>query len=109
MAVLLENVPLIMTAFNGVVIEEIQEAFRELGYQTIAEIMTASDFGVPQFRKRAVVIGYRKDLGFSPKMPSATHETIDYAARLPHGKKRKAQGGLLPYITVEDASATCRD
>ncbi|MBI3836838.1 MAG: DNA mismatch endonuclease Vsr [Planctomycetia bacterium] len=103
LVVLMENVPLIMTAFDGVVIEEINEALSELGYSATAEIATASDYGVPQFRKRALVVAYRNDLGVVPAFPAATHRKIDYAARLPQRKKTTCHNGLSEFISVEDA------
>jgi DNA (cytosine-5)-methyltransferase 1 len=103
LAVLMENVPLIMTAFDGVVSEEINEAFREVGYQTIAAVVAASDYGVPQYRKRAIIIAYRDDLGVTPALPAPTHEKIAYAVRLPKKRKAEPADGLLPFVSVEDA------
>lgn len=41
-------------------------------YDFRAEVLNAADYGAPQTRKRTVVIGYRRDLGF-PGLPTPTH------------------------------------
>lgn len=53
----LENVPNIITTSNGYFKNQIVEAFEQLGYQVKYGILTATDFGVPQDRRRAVFIG----------------------------------------------------
>lgn len=54
---LLENVPNITTTSNGFFKNEIICAFNDLGYEVDVDILTASDFGVPQNRKRAFFLG----------------------------------------------------
>lgn len=41
-------------------------------YSFEAAVLNAADFGAPQARKRTVIIGYHRDLGF-PGMPDPTH------------------------------------
>lgn len=41
-------------------------------YAFEATILNAADFGAPQARKRTVIIGYRRELGF-PGLPEPTH------------------------------------
>lgn len=53
-------------------------------------IFNSADFGAPQARKRAVLIGYRRDLGF-PGFPEPTHSSSPTA------------DGKLPHRTVADA------
>lgn len=48
------------------VADEVVIAFESLGYTADFGIANASHFGVPQTRKRAVIIGVRKDLGVGP-------------------------------------------
>jgi DNA (cytosine-5)-methyltransferase 1 len=43
--------------------EEIQEAFS--GYVVKTSVLNASQFGVPQIRRRAFIVGIRADLGIS--------------------------------------------
>ena len=54
---LLENVPNITTTSKGFFKNEIICAFNDLGYEVDVNILTASDFGVPQNRKRAFFLG----------------------------------------------------
>lgn len=54
---LLENVPNITTTSNGYFKNEIISAFHDLGYSVDVDILVASDFGVPQNRKRAFFLG----------------------------------------------------
>jgi len=42
-------------------------------YSIWSGVLNAAHYGVPQSRQRAIVIGYRKDLGVEPTPPPATH------------------------------------
>lgn len=53
----LENVPTILTTANGFFKNEIIEGFEYLGYQVNTDVLNASDYGVPQNRRRAFFIG----------------------------------------------------
>ena len=53
----LENVPNIITTSNGYFKDQIIHEFSELGYDVCCGVLCASDFGVPQDRKRAVFMG----------------------------------------------------
>jgi len=54
---------------NRQVIDVIFEEFGSAGYNVVAGVLKASDFNVPQMRRRIVFIGVRKDLGIVPSMP----------------------------------------
>lgn len=53
----MENVPNLLTAENGYFKKEITELFEGVGYTISSDVLNAADFGVPQNRKRAVIIG----------------------------------------------------
>lgn len=53
----LENVPNILTMGGGVIKNAIINDFQRLGYNVTTQVMTASDYGVPQNRKRAIFVG----------------------------------------------------
>jgi DNA (cytosine-5)-methyltransferase 1 len=53
----LENVPNILTTANGFFKDEITNGFERLGYVVNSKTLNASDYGVPQNRKRAFFIG----------------------------------------------------
>jgi DNA-cytosine methyltransferase len=58
--VLIENVEGILTSNNGKTFQSIKENFRLLGYNIEGRKMYAAKFGVPQKRKRVVIIGLLK-------------------------------------------------
>jgi site-specific DNA-cytosine methylase len=58
--ILLENVEGILTINNGKSFEEIKNSFKELGYKLQGKKLHAVRFGVPQKRKRVVMIGLLK-------------------------------------------------
>lgn len=53
----MENVPNLLTTEKGYFKKEIIELFETIGYSLNADILTASDYGVPQNRKRAFILG----------------------------------------------------
>lgn len=53
----MENVPNILTAEGGYFRKEIEELFNSMGYQLKMGVLNASDYGVPQNRRRAFIIG----------------------------------------------------
>jgi len=55
--VLIENVEGILTSNQGKTYSNIKEDFEKLGYNVIGKKMHAVQFGVPQKRKRVVIIG----------------------------------------------------
>lgn len=54
---IMENVEGIMSINGGKTYKEIQETFRDLGYMVAGRKLLAADFGVPQRRKRVIIIG----------------------------------------------------
>lgn len=62
--IVLENVPGMLTLYNGQAKEKIFKDFEELGYTMDVKILYAPDYGVPQIRKRAFFVGL---LGSSEK------------------------------------------
>jgi DNA mismatch endonuclease Vsr len=103
-AVLIENVPLIVSSHNGQIIREVCDSLAGMGYSSCADVIAASDFGVPQLRRRAFVLAYRADLGLTPTLPTRTHERITYASKMLIAEKRvRFENSKLPYVSVEDA------
>lgn len=58
---LMENVPNLLTAESGLFKREIEALFREVGYALDSGVLNAADFGVPQVRRRAMILGKRGD------------------------------------------------
>lgn len=61
-AFVIENVRQILTKDNGYARERIVQITQELGYNVSFDVLLASEFGVPQDRRRAVFVGIRNDL-----------------------------------------------
>jgi len=58
-AFVMENVPNILSIGGGTIKESIIKDFSELGYNVAYKVLLASDYGVPQNRRRAVFVGLR--------------------------------------------------
>lgn len=69
------------------VIDELLIAFRDIGYSLNWKVMNAADYGVPQRRKRVIIVGIYGDTCF--EFPRETHSEKDQ--------------NLLPYVSVKDA------
>jgi DNA (cytosine-5)-methyltransferase 1 len=72
----MENVPELLKSQEYILFKETLESAEELGYKIKAEVLNAADFGVPQLRRRAIVIGSR--IG-EPPWPTSTHVPDQYA------------------------------
>jgi len=63
---ILENVPGMLTLSKGLIYKQIINLFKEKGYVVEGRLLLASDYCVPQKRKRLIIIGVREDIGISP-------------------------------------------
>ncbi|WP_315784691.1 MULTISPECIES: DNA cytosine methyltransferase [unclassified Bradyrhizobium] len=70
-AIVLENVPNLAKLGGGEIFEQTMRGLSNLGYGIWHDVLSAADFGVPQARKRLIVIGIlgRKNV----RGPTATH------------------------------------
>lgn len=64
--VVFENVEGLLSYENGNTYNEILNLFSELGYKCLGKLLNTSDYGVPQKRKRVIIICTRKDLKCVP-------------------------------------------
>ncbi len=69
----IENVPGLVGLFNGQIKDHIIEKFTSMGYEIQYRILCASDYGVPQSRRRVIFVGSR--IGVY-EYPSADHEIV---------------------------------
>lgn len=65
--IVFENVEGILSYDKGNTYRNIIELFSELGYNTEGRKMLASEFGVPQRRKRVIILCTRKDMNIMPE------------------------------------------
>ncbi len=56
-----ENVPGLKTAGNGKYLRDMKLLMNKAGYKTDFKILNAADYGVPQNRKRVILIGWNKN------------------------------------------------
>lgn len=70
---LAENVPGMLLEKHKVAFLAIINEFKELGYNVSYHLLNANDYGVPQDRKRVIIVGYRNDLN-NTFMPSEANE-----------------------------------
>lgn len=70
----MENVPNLLTAESGYFRKEIEELFNSMGYQLKMGVLNASDYGVPQNRRRAVIIG--KHGSEAPGLPAPKNISV---------------------------------
>lgn len=77
--VVMENVEGMLTLMKGEIYNQIIELYNKLGYETCGKIMLASEYGVPQKRKRVIIICTRKDLNILPEnlFPTKTTEKAE--------------------------------
>ena len=60
--IILENVKNLLTHDNGKTIEIIENRLKKIGYTTYKTVLCATDFSVPQARKRIYIVAFRTDL-----------------------------------------------
>ena len=73
-AIIIENVPGLLTLYNGEAKKDIMLLCKQYGYKCNPKILFAPDYGVPQIRKRVFFVALRNDLGtfdFPEKLFSA--------------------------------------
>jgi len=88
--VLIENVPEILIKNDGQYAAEIRKRLHSMGYSMNARVLNAVDYGVPQRRRRAIILAARE--GVVP-MPEPTH-----------GEQHEdALFGPAPFVTIRDA------
>ncbi len=88
--VIFENVTGILAAKNKPVLEQIFRSFEKLGYSMAARVLSSEEYGVPETRRRTIIIG-SKGCG-APLFPKITH----------------GDRGHIPLVTVGDALADLR-
>ena len=85
-AFVMENVPNILSIGGGAVKEAILKDFENLGYTVSYKVLMASDYGVPQNRRRAIFVGLKdKTFDFPKKTIEIPITTKEALSDLPEG------------------------
>src|SRR3954467_7479093 len=70
-AVLFENVANLATIHDGAILRLIRSRLRRMGYAIASEVCSAADYGVPQMRRRLLVLAARDVSNL--ELPPPTH------------------------------------
>lgn len=73
-AFVMENVPNIISMGKGSIKDSIIEDFKRIGYKVNYQILLASDYGVPQNRRRAFFVGLKNTNPNDFIFPEKTHQ-----------------------------------
>ena len=107
----MENVPGILSAGGGAVVEEIEEFLAALGYESRARILFAEEYGVPQERRRVFFIATRlgwedslvPDGTYGPR-PKPSRHSRDFMHRW-----RRSQGRVYGHMNALTVGAAISD
>ena len=103
----MENVPQFLSNAGGDNWKSFRNYMHKHGYHTEATILTASDYGVPQVRRRVFCISVRDDLlEDTITFPIPTHQQILDAVMLQRGDCRglaQDNAGLEQFVSVREA------
>lgn len=92
----MENVSGLSSMRNGLgdlIKDELFQLFDDIGYNTSSKVLLATDYGVPQLRKRIFFVGMRKDFEYNFQFPKPSH----FANNTLFASKDSS------YLTVHDA------
>lgn len=99
-AIMIENVPGLMSR-GKVFLDSFVNDIEELGYIVNYTVLQVADYGVPQDRKRFVLLA---GLGYEIQIPKPTHSKKGGDGTLPWNTVRAAFDGLSKPIELSDAN-----
>ena len=73
---LAENVAGILSGRHFSEFKKIIDSFKEIGYNVTYKLLNAKDYGVPQDRKRVIIVGYHNKLGKKFQFPESTNSNV---------------------------------
>lgn len=74
-AFIMENVPGLLAMSKGKLVKDLMDKFASFGYHNVtAWLLNAADYGAPQSRKRAFIVGSKSRIRISP--PRKTHGSL---------------------------------
>jgi DNA (cytosine-5)-methyltransferase 1 len=92
---LAENVPGIVSSTHLPEFKKIIKKFSSVGYNVSYQVLDTRNYGVPQERKRVIIVGYDKSLGIRFTFPQPTHSK--------HGNKTLDGQKTKKWLTFKDA------
>ena len=90
-AFVFENVTGLLSAKNSngeKILSLLQAAFKDIGYTISTKVVNAADYGIPQKRKRVIIVGLKNNKEFEFPVPTHNEKGID---------------GLKKYVSVHEA------
>jgi DNA (cytosine-5)-methyltransferase 1 len=100
--IIFENVAGFSTMYEGSAYKTLINELSILGYKTTSSVLESSDFGLPQIRKRTIIIGWKKHLP-SVKLPVPTHSNSSNLFGLPPKLTLMDAISDLPELSANDA------
>jgi len=100
-AIMMENVPG-LTRKGQTLCERLRSRLQALDYRLTEGVLQVADYGVPQFRRRFVLLGGR---GFKIPLPDATHSGTEVDNLVPWRTVRETIGDMSAPITLAEAKA----
>lgn len=94
----MENVPELLRSHE---FENISARAKTMGFSLIHDVVNAADYGAPQTRKRAIIIGWKGEELESPDFPEPTHAKVGTESRLPWRTVRDVIGDLPDPVGTE--------
>lgn len=106
-AFVLENVPNILSIGDGIVRDAIIKDFSDLGYNVETKVLTASDYGVPQNRRRAIFVGLKHGT-FDFDIPVVSHKVTTGEALSDLPEQSIVDGAAYPQNPESEYQALMR-
>lgn len=105
---LIENVEGLIKGGMVGLFNDVFSSLQKLGYNVRWKSLNSIYYGVPQSRQRVLIIGYRKDLGITPRFPEPDKEitligdvieNLDFHSRGQFDKRLKSKNSLAYTLT----------
>lgn len=98
---LAENVAGILSPKHKAEFLKIVKAFKKIGYNVNYQLLDSKDYGVPQERKRVIIVGYHEKMGKTFEFPNPSKDILtlkdaikDLPSPVPAKEKNKANESL---------------
>ncbi len=104
---LIENVPNLASIGGGQVFKELIENLNSLGYKTNYKILDSSEYGVPQKRRRLVILGHKEKALDFPISQKKQVTVVDAISDLPESSVE--DGSILDISPQSDYQRSVRN